>query len=124
MGRLTSFFSPRRANHTNETRLFYASDVHGSDRCWKKFLQAGKFYKASLLIMGGDLAGKAFVPLVEEGDGRWHVHFQGRDEQLSTEQLPETEQAIRDNGMYPFRTTPAELQRLAGDEALQSGRFS
>src|SRR2546429_8908070 len=98
MGRLTSFFSPRRANHTNETRLFYASDVHGSDRCWKKFLQAGKFYKDSLLIMGGDLGGKDFVPLVGGGDGRLDVHFQGRDEQRGTEQLPETGKAIRENG--------------------------
>jgi Icc-related predicted phosphoesterase len=74
--------------------------------------------------MGGDLAGKAFVPIVEGEDGQWHVHFQGRDEQLSVEQLLETEQAIRLNGMYPFRTTPAELQRLGGDEALQGGKFS
>ena len=43
--------------------LYYASDVHGSDQCWRKFLGAGRFYGVSALIMGGDLTGKAIVPI-------------------------------------------------------------
>ena len=37
--------------------LFFATDVHGSEICWKKFINAGKFYKADVLILGGDMTG-------------------------------------------------------------------
>ncbi len=33
-------------------RLFFATDIHGSDICWKKFLNAGKFYQANVLVLG------------------------------------------------------------------------
>ena len=26
--------------------LFFATDVHGSEICWKKFISGGKFYEA------------------------------------------------------------------------------
>jgi len=46
------------------TTLFFATDVHGSDICWKKFISAGKFYKAEIIIPGGDMTGKAIVPII------------------------------------------------------------
>ncbi len=49
------------------TTLFFATDVHGSDICWKKFINAGKFYKAEILILGGDMTGKAIVPIIHQG---------------------------------------------------------
>ena len=39
-------------------RLFFASDLHGSEPCFKKFVNAAKFYDASVLVLDGDLAGK------------------------------------------------------------------
>ena len=53
---------------TQTLELYYASDVHGSDQCWRKFLGAGRFYGVQALIMGGDLTGKAIVPI--ERDAR------------------------------------------------------
>jgi len=47
------------------TRIYYASDVHGSNRCFRKFLNAAKFYQANVLVMGGDILGKAIVFLEE-----------------------------------------------------------
>ena len=47
-------------------RVFFATDIHGSEVCWRKFLNAGKFHKADVLIMGGDMTGKAMVPIVAE----------------------------------------------------------
>jgi uncharacterized protein len=38
-------------------RLFFATDIHGPEVCWKKFLYAGKFYKADVLVLGGDMTG-------------------------------------------------------------------
>ncbi len=45
-------------------RIFFVTDVHGSDVCWRKFLHASSFHKADVLIMGGDMTGKAMVPIV------------------------------------------------------------
>ena len=51
------------------TTLFFATDVHGSDICWKKFISAGKFYGADIIILGGDMTGKAIVPIIhQDGD--------------------------------------------------------
>ena len=47
-------------------RVFFATDLHGSEMCWRKFLNAAKFYEADVLICGGDMTGKAIVPIVEE----------------------------------------------------------
>ena len=52
-----------------DTRVFFATDIHGSETCWRKFLNSGKHYEANIMILGGDMTGKALVPIVEEGPG-------------------------------------------------------
>ena len=54
-------------------RIFFATDVHGSEVCWRKFLNSGKHYEADVIILGGDMTGKALVPIIDEGGGRWHA---------------------------------------------------
>ena len=49
--------------------LYYASDIHGSYVCWRKFLNAARFYGADILVMGGDVSGKAVVPIVSRPGG-------------------------------------------------------
>jgi Icc-related predicted phosphoesterase len=44
-------------------RVFFDTDVHGSERCFKKFLNAGKFYNANVLILARDITGKMIVPI-------------------------------------------------------------
>ena len=63
----------RTLSRKPETRLFFATDIHGSETCWRKFLNAGKHYEADILILGGDMTGKALVPIVEQGAGRWRA---------------------------------------------------
>ena len=59
-------------------KLYYASDVHGSELCWRKFLGAGRFYGVQALVMGGDLAGKAIVPVTRDADtGAFSATFIG-----------------------------------------------
>ena len=58
-------------------RIFFATDIHGSEVCWRKFLNAGKFHKADVLIMGGDMTGKAMVPIVANGSS-WELELQGQ----------------------------------------------
>ena len=88
------------AGRETTTSIFYSSDLHGSDRCWRKFLGAAKFYKADTLIMGGDLTGKAVVPISHETDGSYTARFLGEHRRVSSdEQLSQLKDAVRFNGM-------------------------
>src|SRR5438046_2071217 len=51
-------------------KIFFATDLHGSETCWRKFINAAKFYDCDTLICGGDMTGKAIVPIVQE-NGRF-----------------------------------------------------
>ena len=50
-------------------RIYFATDIHGSEVCWRKFLNAGRFYNVDTLILGGDVSGKAVVPVVAQPGG-------------------------------------------------------
>lgn len=104
--------------------IFYASDVHGSDRCWRKFLGAAKFYKVDTLIMGGDLTGKAVVPISHEADGSYTARFLGEHRRLtSDEQLSQLRDAVRFNGMYPWVASPDEVALHREDDVARDRLF-
>ena len=97
-------------------RIFYASDVHGSDRCFRKFLGARRFYSADALVIGGDITGKAIVPLVSTGDGEVRATFLGTDHVLTgAEEVGALEARIADTGYYSHRCTPEEEAALRAD---------
>ena len=54
-------------------KIFFVTDLHGSEICWKKFLNAGSFYGADVVILGGDVTGKAMVPIVQRPNGTWEA---------------------------------------------------
>ncbi|HWD86193.1 MAG TPA: hypothetical protein VG321_10610 [Solirubrobacteraceae bacterium] len=98
-------------------RIFFATDVHGSEVCWRKFLNGGKHYKADVIILGGDMTGKALVPVISDGGDHWHSTLLENREQLQgEEQVQAFEQAVIRRGYYPFRVDPDELRELAEDE--------
>lgn len=101
-------------------RIYYAGDIHGSERCWRKFLAAAAFYEADVLVLGGDLTGKALVPIVEVQPGRWQAHVLGRDEKIKNEaQLAEVYKRVRFNGFYPYQCSPDEYHRLEADPGFR-----
>jgi len=107
-----------------DTRIFFATDIHGSETCWKKFLNAGKHYEAKAIILGGDMTGKALVPIVEEGAGRWHATLLENRRTFETEvEVKEFENSVRQRGYYPFRATPDEMSELESDENLREELF-
>src|ERR1700716_769819 len=99
-----------RDGTTQTLELYYASDVHGSDQCWRKFLGAGRFYGVQALIMGGDLTGKAIVPIESRDDGSFSTTFIGETRSGRTaKELEELVEAVRFNGMYPWLAPAAEI---------------
>jgi len=105
-------------------RIYYASDVHGSDVLWRKFLNAGKHYECSTLIMGGDLMGKAVVPILRN-NGSYTTWVVGEErEATTTAELDELERAIRLNGFYPVHVTPAEHQAMRENASVREQVFA
>lgn len=100
-------------------RIFFATDIHGSDVCWRKFINAGKFYKANVLILGGDMTGKAIIPIVSLGNGRHKCVFLEQELYLETAaELAEVEKTIANRGYYPVRLTPEELATARADKEV------
>ena len=105
-------------------RVFFATDIHGSEICWRKFLNAAAFYKADAVILGGDVTGKVMVPITEH-NGYWQVVMGGETVRLDTrEELAEAERQIRNRGSYPAVMPPDELTELSREEGAVDRRFS
>ena len=99
-------------------RIYFATDVHGSETCWRKFLNAAQHYKADALVLGGDMTGKALVPIIDDGGGNWHATLlEVRTDMTSEEEVAAFEDAVIRRGYYPFRTDPAHLQQLSENES-------
>ncbi len=105
-------------------RLFYAGDVHGSEKCWRKFLNAAKFYEVDTLIMGGDITGKVLVPIVSLGDGRHHASILGGEEIVDDAGLEGLQKRIRFNGFYPFPCDRDQYNLLGTDSSYRDATFT
>ena len=82
-----------------DTRIFFATDIHGSETCWKKFLNSGKHYEAKVIVLGGDMTGKALVPIVETGKGSWHATLlENRRDFDSEDDVKEFEDSVMRRG--------------------------
>src|SRR5437899_1664420 len=93
--------------------VYFATDLHGSERCFRKFLNAGKFYGAHAVILGGDVAGKALIPVVSGPQGSFEATAYGKSVRAEGEDgLASIEDWVRALGCYPYRATPDELQEM------------
>jgi uncharacterized protein len=103
------------------TRIYFVSDLHGSSVCFRKFVNAARVYDADVLILGGDLAGKAIQSIVHQPGGRWQCTFVGT--QYDVEEGPELtalEKLIADHGYYPYRAEPGELEAQEANGGLDA----
>ena len=105
-------------------KIFFTSDVHGSEKTFMKFLNSGKFYKADVQILGGDITGKVVIPIFIESDGKYQVHFQGGDYVLKQEvEVVDMEKKIRDAGFYSFRARSEEVEKINASAAEKDALF-
>jgi uncharacterized protein len=105
-------------------KLFFVTDLHGSEICWKKFLNAGAFYQADAVILGGDITGKAMVPIVQRPNGSWEASLQDHRETLETAgEVDEFRKRVMNRGYYPIQVSEEEYRALQADADLVDKRF-
>lgn len=105
------------------TKLFFATDIHGSERLFRKFLNAAKVYGVPILVLGGDITGKALVPCILQG-GKHTCQLMGKEYSASTQsELDELFRLINYNGFYPRVMDLEEVHRLEDDPEYHAWVF-
>lgn len=104
------------------TRLFFAADIHGSQVTFRKFLAAAAFYGVETLVFGGDLMGKALVPIVRTNGG-FHASFQGREEEIDADALGAFTDTLEQPGFYWKVFDREEYEAVERDPIAKHGLF-
>lgn len=106
------------------TRIFFASDIHGSDATYAKFLAAADRYEVDCLVFGGDLMGKALVPIVESSDGRWTAYTSDGPRNLASRpQVDEFIQNLTNLGLYWWQGSRTEYDQFMQDQGAVEREF-
>lgn len=103
----------------SDTRLFFATDIHGSTVCWRKFVNAEEFYDADVLILGGDTTGKAIAPIVEE-DGGYRYDRAGEQQFAEEDELDDVKSTLANSGFYPYVMSQDEYEDLQASEDAEA----
>ena len=110
------------------TSTFYATDIHGSSICFKKFINSAKFYaskgqRIDVLIMGGDLTGKLIVPIIKENN-KYRSYLFGKERILNTqEELYDFIKTTEVLGAYAYTFEPDEYKEFKENLEIQDTLF-
>ena len=114
---------PGNGSRATPTKVFFASDLHGSERGFRKFVAAAAFYGADVLVYGGDLMGKGLVPIVRTGD-RYTAGLRGESRELEgREELDGFRSDLGTAGLYSVVVDPDEYRELRDDPAARQDVF-
>jgi uncharacterized protein len=106
------------------TRVLFGSDFHGSDIVYRKFLAAAFQYNAEILIVGGDVTGKAMVPVVNEGNGKYNSTLFGKETISTTaDELEKVKKDISNVGFYPIVIDQDQATELENSPDKMAARF-
>jgi uncharacterized protein len=103
-----AWFKPK----INGVRIFFATDIHGSETCWRKFINAAQMYSPAHLILGGDILGKHLVAIQHDNGGYSAEYGERRYTGLSSSGLTELQDLIRKRGDYFVVGTSDEVGQL------------
>jgi Icc-related predicted phosphoesterase len=113
-----------KKSRADELAIFFATDVHGSNVCFKKFINAGKFYGVKVLILGGDVTGKMVVPIAKQPDGSHLTSFAGKEVRLDgADSVNDFVRRISDMGFYPSVMTEDEFRDVKAKPERQEQLF-
>src|SRR5256885_2354739 len=112
-----------RPGRKRALRVFFATDIHGSDRCFRKFLAAAKVYEADALVLGGDIAGKGLVP-IRSHNGSLSARVRGEQVTVPVAEEERLRAEINRIGFYSVIAGEDEFERMEADKAYLSDAFT
>ncbi len=115
-------FGPKKGKRTRALRIFFATDVHGSERCFRKFLAAAKVYEADALVLGGDVAGKGLVPVIAE-NGHLSAEVRGEIVTVAADASDRLDADINKMGFYPVRLARDDVALMEAEPARVDALF-
>src|SRR5437762_1254613 len=98
-------------------RVFFATDIHGSDRCFRKFLAAADSYEADVLVLGGDIAGKGLVPIRRE-NGNLVARVRGEPVAVPRAEEQRLRAEINRMGFYSVLSDAENIEREYPEDEL------
>jgi len=114
----------KKGDGAKRVRLFYATDVHGSERTYRKFINSAKFYKVDHVVMGGDIMGKFLIPIVDEGGGHYRVTLEEQLNHLDGDDaVKEFKDRIETLGFYYVVVGEDELREMQSDQSRVDEAF-
>jgi Icc-related predicted phosphoesterase len=117
-------FGRKKRSSTAGTRVFFCTDLHGSDVCFKKFVNAADFYGTQILIMGGDVTGKMVVPIAKQPSGVYLTTFAGDDlEFTSDDEVASFRKQLANMGFYPADMDEEEFREIKSSQEEQDRLF-
>ncbi|HID93898.1 MAG TPA: metallophosphoesterase [bacterium (Candidatus Stahlbacteria)] len=105
------------------TRFMFATDLHGSETVWRKFLNCSRHFDLDALILSGDMTGKIMVPIIKRKDGRYDATLLGKDYVLEEKDLEEFAKKVRMISYIPYVTTPEEAAEIGNNEEKREKLF-
>src|SRR5947209_1499506 len=113
-------FGFKKRSSTAGTRVFFCTDLHGSDVCFKKFINAADFYGTQILIMGGDVTGKMVVPIAKQPSGGYLTSFAGEDLEFTSEdEVASFKKQLANMGFYPATMDEEEFRAIKVSQEAQ-----
>ena len=106
-------------------RIWFFSDIHGSNACFKKFLNLiNNTNKPNVLILGADITGKQLIPIIKKNNGTEVVPIGGKDIILkNSEESQSLKKKLSDIGYYPFECTNTDYKKLQFGKKYQKDVF-
>jgi uncharacterized protein len=126
MGMFRPLAPTRGESMAKYLRCYMCSDLHAANRTYRKLLNAIKMnvYEAQVVLIAGDLTGKAIVPIIARNNGRYAATFLDQDYLVETgTELQNLENSISDIGYYPHVTDQDEVEALKADETKMKELF-
>jgi uncharacterized protein len=112
-----------KTSRKRSLRIFFATDVHGSDRCFRKFLAASTAYDANILLLGGDVAGKGLIPIRAAGPNSLCADIHGVPVTVGGDEEHRLRDEINRGGLYGVRMDDAEMERMREDATYADDVF-
>ena len=103
-------------------RVFFATDIHGSEPTFRKFINAAKGYGVDALVLGGDISGKMLIPIIDLGAGKYTATLQSTTVSMTTDELPAFEKKLAALALQAAQLPEGELEKLRAEFEVQPVR--